>query len=167
MKKAICILLAVSVMCTMVGCTSVRRKFVRDKKSGEEPVYLALREYPTVPERSLYQTYYAYVNGWLEELAVQIEQGSNRKRMRKSIDQVTENLDQLTSYYNEVGRSALAPLRMQIQQVHDAVYDPYFMRSMGGRRIADMVRDVKREFMSHFDYDSALAWMEGNSNDAD
>ena len=169
MRRAVLIMMAAVLLLDLTGCTAVRQKFVRKKKAQEQPqMYLDLKEYPAVPERQVYQTYYAYVNGWLEEMIVQVEHGSNRKRMKKSVDQAADNMAQLASFYNDTGRMALKPLQEELDLLRADMHDPYFVRGMDLRRTADRVRDLKRAFMAGFDYDTALVWMRGGGeNDAD
>ena len=78
------------------GCHSIRKKFIRKKKSKEEvPVYIDFKDYPEIPSREAYIDYYLFVEGWLEELVGALKKGFSYKRQKRSIDEAIMNFEQI------------------------------------------------------------------------
>ena len=143
------------------GCTGLRKKFIRKRhKETPPPLYLDLKDYPKVPTKDMYDEYFLFVRGWLDELSLSIEEHSSHKRQKKSIDEALKNLEQVMYYYNAVGKENIAPLHEEFIDLRDRVHDPYFFTSASVTYMKRKIYRMKRAFETGFTYEKASLWME-------
>lgn len=144
------------------GCQTLRRKFIRKKDNVKEPeLFLDLKDYPDAPTKDMFHQHYLYVKGWVDELVIQLETGSNHKRMRYSIDMAINSLDQIKSYLNSEGKGQLETLYLQFLELKKKVYDSYQVTS-NGNRLAKKANKLKRSFAKQFSYDDISHLLGGN-----
>ena len=160
MKKRIVLVLILSISVLLCGCAGLRKKFVRKRqKETLPPLYLELKDYPQAPTKEMYDQYYLYVRGWLDELIQTIEEKANSKRQKKSIDEAIMNFEQITYFYNDEGKKTAEPLYKELVSLREEVHNPYFNSSVNSSLILKRISTLKRSFEKDFSYEDALAWM--------
>ncbi len=160
MRKCFTFILLFIFSSQFLGCYALRKKFVRKrKKEVPPPLYLELKEYPKVPTKEMYDEYYLFVRGWLDELIKTIEEGVSSKRQKKSIDEAIQNLEQIIYFYNEEGKKAIQPIYKELVLIREKVYDPYFIRSSNSSYVIRKISKLKREFEKNFSYEKASRWI--------
>jgi len=161
MRKLLSIILALLVILDFTGCHALRKKFVRKRRKDKPPpLYLELKDYPQAPTKDMYDQYCLYVRGWLDELMHTIEEKSNAKRQKKSIDEAVMNFEQIMYFYNEEGKKAAEPLHSKLLSLREEVHAPYFALSASSSSVIRRISRLKRDFEKNFSYEDALAWME-------
>ena len=160
MNKRIVFVAVLLIPIVLCGCAGLRKKFVRKRrKETPPPLYLELKDYPQVPTKEMYDQYYLYVRGWLDELAQTIEERANSKRQKKSIDEAVMNFEQIMYFYNDVGKKTAEPLYKELISLRDKVYNPYFNSSGNFTLTLRRISTLKRRFEKDFSYEDALVWM--------
>ncbi len=159
MRKIVPFLLSIIIFCNF-GCYSVRKKFIRKKKSTKEaPVYVAFKDYPQRPTRKAYINYYLFVRGWLDELVGALEKGVSFKRKKRSINEAIMNLEQIISFYNTEGREQVYPFYEDLLDIKKQIEKNPNMSSMKTRSLIRKIELFKRRFEKNFNYTDAEKWM--------
>ena len=158
--RFIVLFLAFTLSFQFLGCYALRKKFVRKrKKETPPPLYLELKEYPKVPTKEMYDEYYLFVRGWLDELIKTIQEATSSKRQKKCIDEALQNLEQIIYFYNEEGKKAIDPLHKELLSIREKVYNPYFITSQNSSYYIRKISKIKREFEKNFSYEKASLWL--------
>jgi len=142
------------------GCHSLRKKFVRKKKSKQEaPVYVDFKEYPTKVSREAYIDYYLFVRGWLDELSEALKKGISHKRQRRAISEALMNLEQIISFFNTGGKDAIYPLYEEMLSVRDQIDKSPNLSETQRNSLIRNVEQLKRQVEKKFNYGDAEQWM--------
>lgn len=142
------------------GCHSLRKKFVRKKKSKKEvPVYVDFKEYPTKPSREAYIDYYLFVRGWLDELLAAAKKGISHKRQRRAISEAIMNIEQIISFFNTEGKEKIYPLYEELLSIGIQVNKAPNMSEVRRNSLVRKIEQVKRRFEKGFNYSDAEQWM--------
>ena len=161
MKKFLSLVIILIIIFDFSGCYALRKKFVRKRrKEIPPPLYLDLKEYPQVPTKDMYDQYYLYVRGWLDELIHTIEEKPNAKRQKKSIDEAVMNFEQIMYFYNEEGRKVAEPLYKELISLREEIHSPYFALSGNFSLTVGKIARLKRDFEKNFSYEDALGWIQ-------
>ena len=137
-------------------------KFVRKrKKETPPPVYLNLKDYPDVPTQEMYEEYYLFIRGWLDEIARCMENNYGKKRRVKAANEALENLKQIISFLNEEGREKIWPIYSDLQKLKEKVGSPYISYSQQNQ-IIRQAESIKRRFEVDFTYDKAKQWFKNH-----
>ncbi len=161
MKKLGIIVLLAVIAVNLTGCHALRKKFVRKrKKDVPPPLYLDLKEYPKVPTKDMYDEYYLFVRGWLQELENSIKDNISHKRQKKAIDEAIKNLEQIMYYYTETGKEKIKPLYDRFTALREKVHDSYFPALGNYSRIIREIERIKRDFENKFTFEKASKWMQ-------
>jgi len=161
MKKQVFVIVLLVMAANLTGCHALREKFVRkNKKDIPPPLYLDLKEYPKVPTKDMYNEYYLFVRGWLQELKIAIKDNISHKRQKKSIDEALKNLEQIMYYYTEEGKKQIQPIYERFVAVQDKIHDPYFPTLGNYSMILRQIERIQRDFEKKFTFDKALQWMQ-------
>ena len=141
------------------GCYALRKKFVRKRKHNiPPPVYLNLKNYPKVPTKEMYDDYYVFVKGWLDELVRCMENDYGKKRQKKSINEAIENLKQIAYFFTPAGKEKIQPLYEGLVSLKEKVSQPYLSYSEKNYIVRKAER-LKREFERDFTYEKAKQWL--------
>lgn len=151
-KQIIFILILVMTAGALSGCATVRRKFVRKKQANDEPeLYLDLREYAQAPAEEIYHQYYVFAHGWIEELVQLLDTGSNKKRMRYSIEQAISNFARLKEYIPSEKISDYRYLSDDLASLRKKVFNNTIVESRRDTLLRDarnIERDLEKKFSS-------------------
>ncbi|MCD6583776.1 MAG: hypothetical protein J7K71_03730 [Candidatus Omnitrophica bacterium] len=159
MKSRVVTLLIVSLLFGQ-GCYTLRKKFIRKKKQQEEPtVYINFKEYPQKPTKEVYQDYYLFVEGWLDELIQSLEEGGNRKKQKQAIKEAIVNFKQILYFLNEEGRKQVGYLYQELLKIEKQLTSPYFNETKASQ-IARKVEYIKREFSRKLRWSQVSLWMD-------
>jgi len=83
------------------GCAPILKKFVRKRRRTQSaPLYLKPREYPSLSNKELYNEYFVYIRGWMQELIQALKDKISRKKIIASCKGVIENLTYLKSFFH-------------------------------------------------------------------
>lgn len=136
-----------------MGCTSIRRKFVRKKKSQEEAqVYVTLKDYAGVPTEKAYRDYYVFVRGWLDDLKAALQEQGSWKRSKKSIDEALMNFSQIYQGLNEEGKKECQDILQEFAAIKQTVYNTSLFSS-DTTRLVERVDRLKRTFEKKMSYE--------------
>ncbi len=164
--KKLFILLLIGIIFSTSGCYTLRKKFIRKKKSQtEEPVYINFKDYPAKPSREAYIDYFIFVKGWLDDLAEclradRIDGLYSNKRERRDINEAIMNLEQIIGFYNQEGKEKIYPIYQELTAVRDEFKKDPNMSDVGRARILQKVEHFRREFENKFNYIEAQKWMD-------
>ncbi len=104
-KKIISLILIFCIFSTLGGCEAFRRKFVRKKKTPDEPIEMILepQAYPDVPvvSEAMYREYFTFWKSWHTELISFLEKGANVKKQKECIQEAVMNLTKLSQLLQE------------------------------------------------------------------
>ncbi len=93
------------------GCYSVRKKFIRKKKSNTPPkVYVDFKEYPRILPSELYEDYYLFVNAWIDEMIEGLKGSFSYKRERHAWEEAVKNMKGMMDILDNEGKDKLTPL---------------------------------------------------------
>lgn len=158
MRKYIILLLISSIMISS-GCTSLRRKFIRQKKQEEDiQVYVDFKDYGDKPTSEAYVDYFLYVRGWLDELKVSLDSGLSYKRSKRAIDEAIMNMEQITDILNDEGKAGLKPILTQLNDISKAIKDDRSMGYVDRMRLIKEIEKIRREFDRNFSFSKAQVW---------
>ena len=118
--KKICFLL-IALIIFLPGCYTLRKKFVRKNAKAEEiKVYLNLKNYPgAATSAEDYQDNVLYLNGWLDEAFNNLTENGNRKRVRHSLAQAVESMENIIDAYNDEGKLFIQHLYEDLKGIRD------------------------------------------------
>ena len=151
-KNCVFLLLAVMTIGSLSGCSTLRRKFIRKNKNEKEPeLYLELRDYPEAPSQDIYHSHFSFVKGWLAEVVLQLEGGSNNKRIRYSIDKSIESLLIIKNYLKPESKQEMDALYGEFYDLKARIYDPYVL-DFKRDSILKQAKRLKRKFAKQFSY---------------
>ena len=142
------------------GCYSLRKKFIRKKKTGKEaPVYVDFKEYPQTPSREAYINYYLFVRGWLDELTGALRKGVSFKRQKRAINEAIMNLEQIVSFYNSEGKDKIYPFYEELLEIKGEIEKGSTLSSFRKNSLIRKIENFKRRFEKNFNYTDAEQWM--------
>jgi len=159
-KKLITFVLITILFC---GCYTLRKKFMRKKKSQEEePVYVDFKDYPKASSKQLYNDYYLYVKAWLDDLIeslslVDESNISNYKREKRAIEEALRNLEQIMYIFNQEGKNNLRPLYEELLSLKEKISPD--TSDVERSRILIRVELLKMKFDNNFKYSKASQWI--------
>jgi len=157
--RNVCLLLIVLVLFTC-GCYSLRKKFSRNKAHPKETqVYLDLKSYPVSASREDYQDGVLYLNGWLDEAVSNLIENGNRKRVRHSLQEALESMDEIVDFYDEDGKRAIGPLHEELRIVRDDFAHNANLTTIDCNGFKRRIEEIKRSFSENFKYSEAKKWL--------
>lgn len=158
MKKLVFILLVINIF-TFSGCYTLRKKFIRKKKPKKEPiVYVDFKEYPDVPSKEVYQNYYIFAEGWLDELIKSLRYTGNQKKQKQAITEALTNIEQLLNFFNKEGESKLLPIYTELLKIKDRLFS-VTLSDMEENSLIKRIEYLKREFKREFSWKNASQWV--------
>ena len=151
-KKAAVVIVGLMVL-SLSSCDSLRQKFTRKKKQGEEvqtfvPV-LVPEEYPALqqkPEEN-YKENYALVKAWYKDLWTGIEDKNTAKYIRYIIIQVTNHIAQMETLVDAPTQANLVKLASFLDYYKASLNDPWNVRNVS--RIQSDLRGFDRFLRDH------------------
>lgn len=141
------------------GCLTLRKKFVRKKKSETEPVaYVDFKEYPDAPSKEIYHNYYIFAQGWLGDLYQALTDTGNRKKQKQAIDETLMNVEQMISYFNEDGKTKTAGIYEELLEVKKQISAPV-LNELEVDYLARKVEQLKRRIIRELDWRVVSEWV--------
>ena len=150
-KKVAMLIVAALFVGAFSGCSTMRRKFVRKKAKQEPDLYLDLKDYPEAPTAGMYANYYAFVKGWLDEVTIQLEEGSNYKRIRYSMDKSIESLLIIKNYFRLEEQNKIDEIYDEFLDLKSRVDDVYTI-DFRRQSIIKQAYKLRRKFAKQFNY---------------
>lgn len=140
------------------GCHNVRKKFVRKKKKEkEQAVYVNFKEYAKPSSYQLYQDYYLYATGWIDEILKSLEPPINFKRASKSFDELIYTLSQINSIFTDEGKESFSSLYNQVIDI-DKEIKP-LLNEIKRRAIVKDLEYIKRRINREFTISKVEQWI--------
>ncbi len=152
--KPVVVFLAFMMFC---GCYPLRKKFTRKKKTSQETVYVDFKEYSQAPVIELYNDYYLFINGWLDESIVDLRNSRNYKRQKRALGQALYNMELLTSLFSDKGKAKIEPLRKELESLKEEITPG--LTQVEANTILRRTELLKLRFNKGFTYSKALEWM--------
>lgn len=164
-KKSFIVIITFLLVLNSSGCTTLRKKFIREKdgKKETESVYLAFKEYGGKPSRQVYVDYYLYIRGWLDELLQQLQESGNLKRGKYALNEAVVNLEQLISFLNEEGKQKINSLYEILLSVRPELTNTSCLNEVKRKTIIDKVEYFMRKFDADFNYTDAQVLLKEDS----
>ena len=161
MRKADKFLIFAAMTIALSGCYSLRKKFVRKKKSKEpRPVYVDFKEYPGENPEELYDNYYLFAAAWMDEIVNGLGTSYNYKRQRHAFNEVMHNLDRINGILTEEGRMKLKPIYDELAGLNKKVSPN--MTDIDKSFILRRVEIIRLRFSRNFKHSKASQWIRKN-----
>jgi hypothetical protein len=158
MRKVIIVFL-ISNLLVFGGCLTLRKKFIRKKKPKLEPtVYVDFKQYPEYPSQEVYQLYYVFAQGWLDELIKALNYTGNRKKQKQAITEVINNVEQMLGFFDEEGKKETEHLYQELIEVKDKLYSIQLNKIIQNQLLKKVER-IKREFPEKFSWKNVSPWI--------
>jgi hypothetical protein len=142
------------------GCITLRKKFIRKKKTQEEaPVYVDFKEYPDKPTKEVYINYYVFTQGWLDDLIETLKSEGNYKRRKHSISEAIMNIEQIISCYNQEGKDKIYPLYQELLSLQKQLMRTPNLVEAERLNFVRKIGLLKSRFEKEFNYNDAEKWM--------
>jgi hypothetical protein len=158
--KKICFLL-IALIIFSSGCYTLRRKFVRKNTKAEEiKVYLDLKNYPSASTSAEdYQDNVLYLNGWLDEAYNNLTENGNRKRVRHSLAQAVESMENIIDLYNDDGKRFVKHLYEDLKEIRDNFSKNSALTAIDCNAFKNRIEALKASFAQNFSYREAKQWL--------
>jgi len=157
MRKTNRFLIFIVITIALSGCYSLRKKFVRKKKSKEpQPVYVDFKEYPKETPQDLYDNYYLFAGAWMDEIVNSLSDSYNYKRQRHAFSEVMHNLDGINSIFTEEGKTELKPIYDEMASLSKKVSPN--MTDIDKSFILRRVEIVRLRFSRNFKHSKVSQW---------
>ena len=151
-KKAAVVIVGLMVL-SLSSCDSLRQKFTRKKKQGEEvqtfvPV-LVPEEYPALqqkPEEN-YKENYALIKAWYTDLWTAIDDRNSAKYTHYIISQVSNHITQMKELVDAPTQANLVKLASFLDYYKASLNDPWNVRNVS--RIQSDLRGFDRFLRDH------------------
>lgn len=147
MKRWVYIITIFCIVLSFEGCYSLRKKFVRKKKlerKEEEPVYLDLKSYPVKPPLSVYNDYYVFIDGWLDELEDALKRKVSWKREKRAVDQVLMNFEQMLYFFEDDKKKEFDHIYNKIVRLRENIYKTPEKKEGEINRLVRDIEDLRR-----------------------
>ena len=136
MKRRILAALLVMVLAAgTVGCATVQKKFTRKKKTPERNrsvIYLDEGAYQKkYSNEYYYKTHFTFWRTWQDELIDNLQNG-NRKRLRRSIQEVVSHLTEMANYLEPQTKAGLEEQILRLQGIRDRLEAGYYDSNLEG-----------------------------------
>ena len=149
MKRSLSILLIFFIITSMIGCTTLQKKFTRKKKGEKKaPKIYQVRKYEKRPTPELYTKHFNYWSSWQSELIKVI--GSNRKKDKICAEEIVGNLKDMHAMLVKEKADILKTHLDKLIQVRDAVVNEEMGQSNKDsirRTLEREERFIKKEFV--------------------
>ena len=156
MMRRVLTLYLIGLMFFASGCHSIRKKFIRKKKTKKQaPVYIDFKEYPERPSREAYINYYLFVRGWLDELAGALQKGISHKRQKRAIKEAIMNFEQILYFFNKEGKDKIYPSYEELLKMQKEVIKFPNMSQTRRNLLIRKIERFKRNFERNFNYRDA------------
>ena len=158
--KKICFLL-IALIIFSSGCYTLRRKFVRKKDKAEEvKVYLDLKSYSGAAAAAQdYQDDVLYLNGWLDEASNNLTENGNRKRVRHSLAQAVECMENIIDAYDDDGKRFVKHLYENLKEIRDDFSKNSTLTGIDCDTFKNRIVALKGSFTQNFNYREAKQWL--------
>jgi L-lactate utilization protein LutB len=159
MKKMCFLLIALIIFST--GCYTLRKKFVRKKDNAKEAaVYLDLKNYSgAAVSVEDYQDNVSYLNGWLDEASLNLTENGNRKRVRHSLAEAVESMENIIDSYNDDGKRFVKHLYEYLKDIRDDFAKKSTSTVVDCNVFKSRIETFKRDFTHNFNYREAKQWL--------
>jgi len=153
--KFFIIVLLVFMIC---GCYSLRKKFVRKKKvTGEMPVYVDFKTYQEPKSQRIYEDYYLFARGWLEELIKSLTFTGNKKKQKQAIDEALMNIEQMMVFLNQEGKEELSLIYEELLKIKEKIYSS-FLNDIEKELIVKKIEKILHKLHSQFSWSEIAKW---------
>ena len=140
------------------GCYSLRKKFVRKKKMTKKmPVYVDFKTYQEPKSQKIYEDYYLFACGWLEELIKSLNFTGNRKKQKQAIDEALMNIEQMMVFLNQEGKEELSLIYEELLKIKEKIYSP-FLNGIEKELIVKEIEKILRKLHSQFSWSKIAKW---------
>ncbi len=158
MKKASKLFILGITVVVISGCYSVRRKFVRKRKTEKpQPVYVNFKEYPKESTDKLYDNYYLFAGAWIDEIIEGLRGDCNCKRERHAFNEALRNLEEMNNILTEEGKNKLEPLYNEVVKLsHKASPN---LTEIDRNFILRKMEDVKLKLDNNFTHSKVSQWI--------
>ena len=161
MRRSSRFFILIVITITLSGCYSLRKKFVRKRKSKEpQPVYVDFKEYPEESPEELYDNYYLFASAWMDEIVNGLGASYNYKRQHHAFNEVMHNLDKINSILTEKGRIKLKPIYDELAGLNEKVSPN--MTDIDKNFILRRIEIIKLRFSRNFKHSKVFQWIRKN-----
>jgi len=152
------ILLLVFIAFISCSCYSLRKKFVRKKKVTKKmPVYVDFKTYQEPKSQEIYEDYYLFTCGWLEELIKSLNFTGNRKKQKQAIDEALMNMEQMMVFLNQEKKEELSLIYEELLKIKEKIYSS-FLNDIEKELIVKKIEKILRKLHSQFSWSKIAKW---------
>lgn len=154
-KRLVLVLLCVVMVAASSGCSTLKKKFTRQKKKDKEaasdfvPV-LEPEVYPvkTTGPADIYAQQYSMLLVWISDFADNYQTIKNDKRMLKSLESAVNSVAEMIGQIQSPLAEELTGVKNQIVWVREEFSKPESFRNIA--RISSELRDVEKALRKKF-----------------
>lgn len=161
-RKISVLLIVIIGIIYLQGCYSLRKKFVRKKKTNREqelPVYLDFKTYPSRPSSDAYRDYFLFVKGWLDELMDTIKLEGSKKREKRAINEAIKNFEQMLYFFSEDKKKEFVPLYNDFLAIKTDIYNNPNLKEWDRIRLVRKIEKLKIDLERNMRYSVVRQWM--------
>ena len=149
-KKLITTILVLSVLGSLSGCETIRKKFTRKKKAKPvRPMFYMEEEEVTRPPMELYSMHYIFWRSWTKDLVASA--GENAKRDRRAAGEIIANLIDMEKYLTGEKKEELAKYIEDVKVITDKMIAGNVSEPRMGR-LRQQLDKVARRITNKFYY---------------
>lgn len=158
MMKVSRFLIFIVITIALSGCYSLRKKFVRKRKSKKpQPVYVDFKEYPKENPADIYDNCYLFAGAWMDEIINGLGGSYNYKRQRHAFNEVMRNLDKINEIFTEEGRNKLKSIYDEMASLSKKISPN--LTDIDRNFILRKVEIIKLEFGNNFRHSKVSQWI--------
>lgn len=121
MRKALSVLIIISLVFGTAGCANLQKKFTRKKKTEtKKPRIYQIKKYEKKPTPELYKKHYAWWMSWQSEILATL--GKNHKKDRCCIEQIVSNLRDMQGILVPEKADELEPHIARLEEVKKIIF---------------------------------------------
>ena len=143
LKKFLFLFLASMILMTSIGCESLRKKFVRQKKQDQKEEFIPVLDpidYPAAihsPEQD-YKKAYGLWKVWNREYLQEVDVNENDKRQRYLLNEAISQVEEMKKLVKEEKQAVFVPVLKDLNALRDSYETPAMVRRASAtKRVAE------------------------------
>ena len=149
----VCVSYVLVLAVLMSGCESLRRKFTRKKKEGQEVTEVPVLEpieYPAkiYTPQDVYKKHYTLWKAWYKELLENLSPETGQKRQLYLLNQIVANLKEIQKLLPEEKQGELKSSLDRLKKFESDIREPVPVRSLSSWKteLESIEKAIKKEY---------------------
>lgn len=129
----------------------------KKKVIKKTPVYVDFKTYSEPESQKLYQDYYLFACGWLEELIKSLTFTGNEKKQKQAIEEALMNIEQMMVFLNKEEKERLSLIYEELLKIKEKIYSS-FLSNVEKELLVKKIEKVLRQLHSQFSWSKVSIW---------